>query len=94
MKIPEVPFQLQFEHNGSRLVAPCVDVQPAGDVSPGAFRFCVQTRRTFGMLPDEHIWLISERGDRRAATREHQECSLSGDNTVTLVAIIPCDWFD
>ena len=69
-------------------------VQPADDVSSGALRFHVRTRRMFGMLPDEQVSLVSARGLRCKAKWMNPATSISGETSVEFVAVVPDDWFD
>ena len=72
MKIPKLPFTLKFNHNGSDIDGLCVNVE-SDNMLPEAFRFFVQTRRMFGMLPNEQVCLINNRGERCKAKLEHPE---------------------
>ena len=92
MNIPELPFNLQFNHNGSNTEGSCIDVQPDSSL-PGAFRFFVQTRRAFGMLPNEQVWLVNTRGARCKAQWQNAATSMGGATSVEFIAIIPDEWF-
>ncbi len=90
--LPGFPFILRFNHNGSDTDGSCVDAKPDRS-SPGALRFFVRTQRMFGMLPDERVQLLNNRGDRCNAKWENAATSLGGLTNVEFVAVIPDDWF-
>jgi hypothetical protein len=95
MKIPQVPFDICFEHNDSRQDGVCADIQPADNVASGALRLYVQTRRTIGTFGDERVVLVNSRNERCAVNWENPSTSMStGCTHIEFVASIPDGWFD
>jgi hypothetical protein len=92
MKIPSIPFDLLVEHNGAEIAAQCLDAKPVRN-SDSTWKFVFETRRVFGMLPDEQIWLRGKGEIRCRATMLQCLCGMNGSNTIEIMATVPDGFF-